>query len=445
MEIKLLDRREPDGPSPPSLSNQVIIPLKLQPTRGCAQRRNVRTETTYHLKNENTDSKNEFDEGDDSSANGCSLGGANSNSEEESGNEATSRAIGDSEPLRVHVLKDEISGFRGSLRWQVKGDDRCFQEGLTTIVRGHLKWSIAEEVRIIDSKLFEYLDIERRYKFYGLGWMTESSGYYYPNMIHEFYANYVATLEGQCKKEQKPADMRMLLRVQVHGEPVDITSTTINRMLYEPDFTLPASTTEFDYRMREWHNQRSWLLRRSHIPILTEIEIETPATKKYDLEKSKDETSTGIGSVGHIAQILTSTPSTSGAAAAPPNTKSAETSSAVPQASQCALMPENFAKMIEPSLLLWIHSLRARIDDIEAQVNDRLKDLTMPDLAKFVAELKKAQDDILMLQQEQQPQEFSISIFEELEEDVPFIDLLGDQPKVARKYSREGAMDEALH
>ncbi|MCE0480861.1 hypothetical protein HAX54_038025, partial [Datura stramonium] len=55
-------------------------------------------------------------------------------------------------------------------------------------------------------------------------------------------------------------------------------------------------------------------------------------------------------------------------------------------------------------------NLHAHIDDIEALVNDRLKELIMPDLARFW----------------------------ESEEDVPFIDLLGEQPKVEGKRLRDG-------
>ncbi|MCE3215684.1 hypothetical protein HAX54_003189 [Datura stramonium] len=64
-------------------------------------------------------------------------------------------------------------------------------------------------------------------------------------------------------------------------------------------------------------------------------------------------------------------------------------------------------------------NLHARIDYMEAQVNYRLKDLTMPYLARFAAELKKAQKDIMKFKREWQPQEFPIPGFKESEEDVP--------------------------
>ncbi|MCE2056138.1 hypothetical protein HAX54_044106 [Datura stramonium] len=224
-------------------------------------------------------------------------------------------------------------------------------------------------------------------------------------MVREFYANYMATLDGMYKKGQKVTDMPILLSVQVRGIQVDNSANTINRMLYGPEFMLPSRTIEFDYRMREQHNQHSWLTqvltdgdnaleedrevlvaslmlafplnigvviadeiksqattlstslpfpclitrlcREAHVPILAGIDIETPTIKKYNLEKSKDETrhdlklhksvfevfglsdqsarvakgiihiagaATGTELVCLAASLPTSTPSTSGAA-----------------------------------------------------------------------------------------------------------------------------------
>ncbi|MCE3052081.1 hypothetical protein HAX54_051526, partial [Datura stramonium] len=43
-------------------------------------------------------------------------------------------------------------------------------------------------------------------------------------------------------------------------------------------------------------------------------------------------------------------------------------------------------------------NLHPLIDDMEVRVNNRMKDLTMPELARFAAKLKKAQEDIPKLQ-----------------------------------------------
>ncbi|MCD7473210.1 hypothetical protein HAX54_014867 [Datura stramonium] len=293
-------------------------------------------------------------------------------------------------------------------------------------------------------------------------------------------------------------------RIPVLGEMVDILEATITRMLYGPNFMTPASTTEFDYRMREWHQQHRWLAqvltdgqpswltnpkerivkstltfvakfwwavvrlrllltggdntlakdkavpmtnlmsscREALVTTLAGIDVETYATKKYDLEKSKDESkydlklhkpipevfkssgqtikatkttngpagaATGTELVYHAAPISTSTPSTSGAAVTQPRMESAETSSFMPQSSWIFV-----DRAIIDALELY-KNLHARIDDMEARVNDRMKSLTMPDLARF----------------------------EDSEEDVPFIYLFGEQPKETGKFPRDSAGDGA--
>ncbi|MCD7465791.1 hypothetical protein HAX54_001949 [Datura stramonium] len=86
--------------------------------------------------------------------------------------------------------------------------------------------------------------------------------------------------------------------------------------------------------------------------------------------------------------------------------------------------------------------LHARMDDMEVRVNDKLKDVIVPELERAVAELKKAQNDFMKLQQEQQNPKFSLDEFEESEDDAPFIDLLGEQPKATKKCLRDDIGDE---
>ncbi|MCD7473208.1 hypothetical protein HAX54_014865 [Datura stramonium] len=57
-----MECRVPDGPSLALSSNQVTMPPKFQPTRGSARRRANRTDSTHHLRDENTDSKKEIQE-----------------------------------------------------------------------------------------------------------------------------------------------------------------------------------------------------------------------------------------------------------------------------------------------------------------------------------------------------------------------------------------------
>ncbi|MCD9644993.1 hypothetical protein HAX54_033621 [Datura stramonium] len=202
------------------------------------------------------------DEGDDSSANKSSLGGAGFDLDGDSGNKATS-----------------------SLTWD-------FEE--------------------MFSRLPEYPEIEEKYKFYDLGWMTEALGYYYPTTTREFYANYIATMEVLCKKGQKPIEMLIQLHILVRGEMVDISEATIIRgdnTLAEERVVLRASlmygfplnmeaiiAEEINWRVVKFPTSLPFpsliarLCKEAYVPILAGIDVETYAIKKYDLAKSKDET-----------------------------------------------------------------------------------------------------------------------------------------------------------
>ncbi|MCD7465265.1 hypothetical protein HAX54_000941 [Datura stramonium] len=167
----LMEYRVPNGPSPASSSNKVTMPPKFQPTKGGARKRIVRTKTTHHLQDENIEFEGEIQEskeGHDSLANGSSSSGKDFDSNKGTGNEATSSPTKVSEPMRGDVIKGKTLGFRDSLCWQVKGAEKHFQKSLTTIARGHLKRTIAKKVKIINSELLEYPDIEGKYKSYDL-------------------------------------------------------------------------------------------------------------------------------------------------------------------------------------------------------------------------------------------------------------------------------------
>ncbi|MCD9638924.1 hypothetical protein HAX54_023099 [Datura stramonium] len=220
--------------------------------------------------------------------------------------------------------------------------------------------------------------------------------------------------------------MLLLLSIPVRGEMVDISVATINRILCRPNFMSPTSTTKFYYKMRERHDQHWWLAQRSSCPN-TRRHVETPTTKKYDLEKSKDETrydlklhkpfievfrfgvqsarvakenidpagaAIGTKFVGHAAEIPTATPSTSA------NFSKMLRKEYIHE-KQLKLFAEQLGTFVDRAITTSLDSyvsLHSRIDDMETPVNDRLKDLTVLDLAKFAVEFKEAQDDIAKLQ-----------------------------------------------
>ncbi|MCE3049639.1 hypothetical protein HAX54_045454, partial [Datura stramonium] len=88
-------------------------------------------------------------------------------SEDESGNEATSSSVRDSDPMKGDVLKDKRPSG-DSLRQALQG--AIYLEGLTTTMRPKV-------------------DIKQ-------------SGSYYLNMVHEFDGKYVEILDGFCKRNK---------------------------------------------------------------------------------------------------------------------------------------------------------------------------------------------------------------------------------------------------
>ncbi|MCD9642822.1 hypothetical protein HAX54_029842 [Datura stramonium] len=78
--------------------------------------------------------------------------------------------------------------------------------------------------------LLEYQEIEGKYKFYVLGWMSEAPGYYYPTMVREFYTNYIATLEEPYKNLHAHMDN---IEAGVNDRLKDVTVPNLARFAVE--------------------------------------------------------------------------------------------------------------------------------------------------------------------------------------------------------------------
>lgn len=51
--------------------------------------------------------------------------------------------------------------------------------------------------------LSEYPDIKKQFNDYGLSYLSTPPSSYYPTIVVEFFANYLAILEKECPKGQK--------------------------------------------------------------------------------------------------------------------------------------------------------------------------------------------------------------------------------------------------
>lgn len=67
-------------------------------------------------------------------------------------------------------------------------------------------------------------------------------------MVQEFYASYVVTVQSQLDRSSNPAKHTPLQYVRVRGKWVDISLTSISRILYgmDVDATRTPLTAEFD-------------------------------------------------------------------------------------------------------------------------------------------------------------------------------------------------------
>ncbi|MCD9558927.1 hypothetical protein HAX54_016620, partial [Datura stramonium] len=204
-----------------------------------------------------------------------------------------------------------------------KGLKNTSTKALTTIEKEHLKCNIAKDVRIVNSEFHEYPWIEGKYKFYVLGWMCEALGYYYTTM-------------------------------QNFGG---------------------------------WWYDSDYCPQEVHVPILAGIDVQTYATKKYDLEKSKNES---------IYDMKIHKPFP-----------------------EYAFIQANFARVVrkveDKQLKLFAEKLGHFVHRAITTASEPYKNLHA---WMYYMDVRKWQ-----------PLDFPIARFEELENNVPFIDMLGKKPK----------------
>lgn len=86
------------------------------------------------------------------------------------------------------------------LGWKIEETRKNFFDGLEPTANRPIKRPISEEYQIITSYLHEYLDLERGFNEYELGWMSIPPSLYYPNLVREFFAIYLALLEKDFPK-----------------------------------------------------------------------------------------------------------------------------------------------------------------------------------------------------------------------------------------------------
>lgn len=118
---------------------------------------------------------------------------------------------------------------------------------------------IHKEYQIVTTGLHEYLELERRFNEYELSWMSRLPRTYQPNIVHEFFTNYVSLLKKDCPKGAKINDMGNQDVVSVSGVSIYILECTLNVFLFGPEYEIPAATPDLEHRMVIENQQRPWL------------------------------------------------------------------------------------------------------------------------------------------------------------------------------------------
>ncbi|MCD9637988.1 hypothetical protein HAX54_021594 [Datura stramonium] len=163
---------------------------------------------------------------------------------------------------------------------------------------------------------------------------------------------------------------------RVCGLTFDISSITINRLRYRSAFALPVGTTKLDYRMREWYNQRPWLAQ-----VLTDV-------VRLRMFPIGGDNILGEDRAVMVASLMSWFPlNIRHIIADEMRAWAIKFSTSLPFS---FLVTRAIAAVLVP-----YESLHSWIDYMEAGANERLKDLIVPNIAKFAIELAKTQANIL--------------------------------------------------
>ncbi|MCD9644496.1 hypothetical protein HAX54_032721, partial [Datura stramonium] len=95
----------------------------------------------------------------------------------------------------------------------------------------------------------EAKEMKQLFNLYGFGWITRTPDNFSTNMVREFCANYLTTIENQTLVGKKVKEKPRLESLIVRGWAVDVLEQDIARMLYGPDYQTPTSIAEFDHHI----------------------------------------------------------------------------------------------------------------------------------------------------------------------------------------------------
>lgn len=102
---------------------------------------------------------------------------------------------------------------------------------------------------MVTTELHEYLKSKRRFNKCVLAWMSKPPSSYQPNLVREFFANYLVLLQKDDPKGVKLLDFPNREQVPVRGVNIDILAQIFNRILFEPEYEAPPIVVDLEYRL----------------------------------------------------------------------------------------------------------------------------------------------------------------------------------------------------
>ncbi|KAH0689073.1 hypothetical protein KY289_016431 [Solanum tuberosum] len=167
--------------------------------------------------------------------------------------------------------------------WTINRSVEFFKNGIVSQSGGFVGRPVIPETRVIESDLQAFPDIYRTFQRHHLEWMNNSPGEFSCHLTREFYASYAATSANfaadteTTNRGQKAfaSTWGPLNSIVVWGKSVDISETTINRMLHGPEYTIPSSVGIFEGK---------------HHVVISEAEMEDPTSRERLRPRTNDNT-----------------------------------------------------------------------------------------------------------------------------------------------------------
>uniref|UniRef100_M1DI74 Integrase core domain containing protein n=1 Tax=Solanum tuberosum TaxID=4113 RepID=M1DI74_SOLTU len=122
----------------------------------------------------------------------------------------------------------------------VDGNIEITSDDTMVMTSGFKRRAIIPETRVVVGDIKAFPEIYRTFQFHQFDWMNNAPGEYSSHLTKEFYSSYAATLMNFPAETvtTKPGKKYIAITwgplnsIIVRGKPIDISETTINRMLH---------------------------------------------------------------------------------------------------------------------------------------------------------------------------------------------------------------------